>query len=364
MTFDYISVFSDDVPAAAQPWGGKPDYNFVGGNMDPAEIPVTGLIEAMKTVLERDGQNLAFYNAGAGPLGYQPLREFVAKTLKQNAAMDISPDEVLITSGSLQSLDLVNKLMLSAGDTIIIEEATYGGAMGRLTAMGVNYVGVKLDDGGICMQSLEETLKDLKDKGVTPKYIYTIPTVQNPTGTIMPIERRQRLIELADTYGVAIFEDDCYADLVWDGKRPPAIYALDAQDGGRRVLYCGSFSKSVAPALRIGYIVADWAALGCMVSMKSDGGTSALAQMTLAEFCRSKFDDHVAASTASLKEKHDVMLEALDQEFGTAAEVAPAKGGIFLWVTLPESVDTSALFQAAAAEGVAINPGPEWTADG
>jgi len=221
MTFDYTSVFSADVPTAAQPWVGKPDYNFVGGNMDPMEIPVADLIEAMRTVLERDGQDLAFYNAGAGPLGYQPLREFVAKTLKQNAAMDISPDEVLITSGSLQSLDLVNKLMLSAGDTIIIEEATYGGAMGRLTAMGVDYVGVKLDDGGICMQSLEETLKGLKNKGVTPKYIYTIPTVQNPTGTIMSIERRKRLLELADVYGVAIFEDDCYADLVWDGERSP-----------------------------------------------------------------------------------------------------------------------------------------------
>jgi len=182
----------------------------------------------------------------------------------------------------------------------------------------------------------------------------------------MPLDRRKRMLELADEYGVAIFEDDCYADLIWDEKRPPALYALDAadsRDGARRVLYCGSFSKSVAPAFRLGYIVADWAALGHMVPMKTDGGTSALSQMVMAEFCQTKFDSHVSASTASLKEKHDVMLEAVAAEFGTSAEVEPAEGGIFLWVKLPDAVDTSALFPAAGAEGVAINPGPEWTAD-
>ncbi len=364
MSFDYTSAFRDGLPEAAQPFGGAPRYNFIGGNMDPESVPITDLTKALSAVLAREGKGLAFYNLGTGPLGYKPLREFIAKTLKRKAAMDVSPDEVLITSGSLQCLDLINELMLSAGDTVIIEEATYGGAMTKLSAMGVDYVGAKLDDGGICMKAMEESLKRLKDKGITPKYIYVIPTIQNPTGTVMPIDRRKRLLELADEYSVAIFEDDCYADLVWSGERPPAIYALDQERGGRRVLYCGSFSKSIAPALRIGYIVADWAALGRMVPLKKDGGTGALAQMTLAEFCQTHLDDYVAASTASLKEKHDIMLETLNQEFGTTAEVAPAEGGIFLWITLPETVDTMKLFQDASAEGVAINPGPEWTADG
>jgi 2-aminoadipate transaminase len=364
MTFDYTSIFRDDLPAAAVPFGGAPKYNFIGGNMDPENVPVAGLTDALTAVLAREGKDLAFYNLGTGALGYKPLREFIARTLKRKAAMDITPDNVLITSGSLQCLDLINDLLLNDGDTVIIEEATYGGAMTKLSAMGVNYIGTKLDDGGICMQTLEDNLKRLKDQGVTPKYIYAIPTIQNPTGTVMPIERRQRLLELADEYGVAVFEDDCYADLVWSGERPPAIYALDQQAGGRRVLYCGTFSKSIAPALRIGYIVADWAALGQMVPLKKDGGTGALAQMALAEFFNNQFDDYVAASTKSLKEKHDVMLEALASEFGTTAEVQPAAGGIFLWITLPDNVDTMKLFQAANADGVAINPGPEWTADG
>ncbi|HAT35597.1 MAG TPA: aminotransferase [Rhodospirillaceae bacterium] len=365
MSFDYADFLREDLPAAAaRPAGGPPEFNFIGGNMDPEEIPVADLIAAMHTVLEREGPGLAFYNTGTGPLGYRPLREFVAATLHKKAAMDVSPDDILITSGSLQALDLINRLLLKEGDTILIEGATYGGMLDRLNALGVNYVGLELDDGGICMDGLEAALKKLAEDGVTPRYIYTIPTVQNPTGTVMPTDRRERMLELADEYGVPIFEDDCYADLVWSGERPPAIYALDQAAGRRRVLYCGSFSKSIAPAIRIGYIVADWAALGHLVSMKNDGGTSALSQMILAEFCQAKFHDHVATSTASLKEKHDVMLEAIAAEFGTTAEVAPAEGGIFLWITLPDAVDTQALFAASSAEGVALNPGPEWTAEG
>lgn len=365
MPFDYADHLRDHLPAAAaRPGGGPPEFNFIGGNMDPTQIPVDDLVQAMHRVLEREGPGLAFYNTGTGPLGYRPLREFVAETLQKKAAMEVSPDEVLITSGSLQALDLINRLMLQPGDTILIEGSTYGGMLARLDALDVTYVGLELDEGGICMNGLEATLERLAKDGVTPRYIYTIPTVQNPTGTVMPTDRRERMLDLADRHGVAIFEDDCYADLVWSGERPPAIFALDRQAGGRRVLYCGSFSKSIAPAIRIGYIVADWAALGHLVAMKTDGGTSALSQMILAEFCWSKFDEHVTTSTASLKEKHDVMLEAIAAEFGTDAEVSPAEGGIFLWITLPDAVDTTALFAASSAEGVALNPGPEWTAEG
>ena len=122
------------------------------------------------------------------------------------------------------------------------------------------------------MDALEETLTRLAGEGRTPKFIYTIPTVQNPTGTVMPVARRERMLALADRFGVAIFEDDCYADLLWEGERPPAIYALD---DGRRVLYCGSFSKSIAPALRLGYVVADWGGLSRLVALKPDAGTGA-----------------------------------------------------------------------------------------
>jgi 2-aminoadipate transaminase len=208
------------------------------------------------------------------------------------------------------------------------------------------------------MDALASTLADLRGRGVKPKYIYTIPTVQNPTGRIMPEERRAELLKLSLDYGVPIFEDDCYADLVWDGQRPPAIHAM-ATNGG--VIHIGSFSKSIAPALRVGFIVAPWQMLSRMLALKTDAGSGALEQMVLAEYCAPHFATHVPELTRGLHAKLDTLMEALNEQFGTAAEFEAPKGGIFLWVKLPEQVDTLKLYQAALAAGVAINPGPEWS---
>ena len=361
MGFDYRSSFRADLPAAAKPWQGFPAYNFVGGHMDPDHVPVADLLAALTATLQKEGRTLATYNLATGPLGYLPLREFLVQALKTRAGMNITADEVLITSGSLQSLDLVNQLMLTPGDTVITEAATYGGALTRLSACGARYVGVDLDGDGMRMDALEEALKRLAGDGVTPKYIYTIPTAQNPTGTVLPQARRERMLSLADDYGVMIFEDDCYADLLWQGSRPAAIYGLD---DGRRVIYCGSFSKSIAPALRLGYVVADWSALSHLLALKTDAGTSALEQMALGAYCGPHFDRHVEIAVKNLKEKHDLMAEVVSAEFGTAAEFQPAKGGIFLWIKLPDQVDTTKLAHVAGAAGISLNPGAEWTVDG
>jgi 2-aminoadipate transaminase len=221
-------------------------------------------------------------------------------------------------------------------------------------------VGIPLDQDGMRMDALAAALADLKRRGITPKYIYTIPTVQNPTGTIMPKPRRAELLKLSQEYGVPIFEDDCYADLVWDGQRPPALYAMSG-DGG--VIHIGSFSKSIAPALRVGFIVAPWAMLSRMLALKTDAGSGALEQMVLAEYCAPHFTSHVPKLTRGLRAKLDTLMEALNEQFGTSAEFEDPKGGIFLWVKLPDNVDTLKLYQAALAAGVAINPGPEWSTD-
>src|SRR5258708_11214452 len=162
-------------------------------------------------------------------------------------------DDMRIGSGSLQALDLVNATLLARGDTVIIEQDTYQGALNRLTRLGVNVVGIPLDRKGMRMDALAAALEDLKRRGITPKYIYTIPTVQNPTGTIMPAARRTELLKLAGQYGVPIFEDDCYADLIWDRQRPPAPYSMTTKVGA---IHIASFSKSIAPALRVGYVAA------------------------------------------------------------------------------------------------------------
>jgi 2-aminoadipate transaminase len=356
--FDFAPLLPADLPPPAAKWTGLAKFSFIGGNNDPEQVPVDGLIGAMSAVLGREGKNLATYNLAHGPQGYLPLREFLCAKLKRDAAIQATPDDLLIVSGSLQALDLVNHTLLSRGDTVIVEQETYQGSLNRLTRLGVKTVGIPLDGDGMRMDALAAALADLKSRGIRPKYIYTIPTVQNPTGSIMPQARRLEMLKLSQEYGVPIFEDDCYADLIWDGKRPPAIYAM-AKNAG--VIHIGSFSKSIAPALRVGFIVAPWAMMSRMLALKTDAGSGALEQMVLAEYCSPHFATHVPRLTKGLRAKLDTLMEALNEQFGTSAEFEAPKGGIFLWVKLPDNVDTLKLYQAALAAGVAINPGPEWS---
>ncbi len=356
--FDYAPLLPAGLPAPAARWTGLAKYSFVGGNNDPDGVPVDGLVEAVNAVLRREGKALATYNLAHGPQGYLPLREFLVKKLKRDAGIVSTPDDIMIVSGSLQALDLVNNTLLARGDTILIEQESYQGSINRLARLGVNMVGIPFDDQGIRIDALANALAELKQKGVTPKYIYTIPTVQNPTGTILPESRRAEMLKLSGQYGVPIFEDDCYADLIWDGQRPPAIHAMSKTGN---VIHIGSFSKSIAPALRVGFIVAPWAMMSRMLALKTDAGSGALEQMVLAEFCAPHFESHVPKLTRGLRAKLDTLMEALNEQFGTSAEFWDPKGGIFLWVKLPDHVDTLKLYQAALAAGVAINPGPEWS---
>src|SRR3979490_1665757 len=242
--FDFAPLLPAGLPAAAAKWTGLAKYSFVGGNNDPDGVPVEGLIEAVNAVLKREGKTLATYGLASGPQGYRPLREFITAKLKRDAAIDCVADDILIVSGSLQALDLVHATLLARGDTIITEQDTYQGALNRLTRLGVNMVGIPLDEDGMRMDALAAALAGPKAKGIKPKYIYTIPTVQNPTGTIMPEKRRAELLKFSQQYGVPIFEDDCYADLIWNGQRPPAIYAMSQQGG---VIHIGSASPHNAP---------------------------------------------------------------------------------------------------------------------
>jgi 2-aminoadipate transaminase len=360
MPFDFGPLLPPGAPAPAVRWTGAPKYNFTGGNNDGDEIPLDGLMQAAQSVMAREGRTLATYGLKSGPQGYRPLREFLAAKLKRDASMACSADDILIVSGSLQALDLVNAALLTRGDTVLVEQDNYQGTLNRLAKLGINAVGIPLDDGGMRMDVLEAALAALKGRGIKPKYIYTIPTVQNPTGTILSTERRAKMLRLAHDYGVPIFEDDCYADLVWDGIRPNAIYAMSEDEN---VIHIGSFSKSIAPALRVGFIVAPWSIMSRMLALKTDAGSGSLEQMVLAEYCAPHFANHVPELRKGLRKKLDALMEALNEQFGTTAEFEAPKGGIFLWVKLPDNVDTLKLYPKALAAGVAINPGPEWSTD-
>jgi len=228
MAFDFGPLFPAGLPGPAAKWTGAPKFNFTGGNNDPDAVPVEGLMAAAQSVLAREGRTLSSYGLRSGPQGYRPLREFLAAKLKRDGGINCSFDDILIVSGSLQALDLVNGALLARGDTVIVEKDNYQGTLTRLQKLGVNAVGIPLDSGGMRMDVLETALAELKGRNVQPKYIYTIPTVQNPTGTVMEEGRRATLLELADAYDVPIFEDDCYADLVWDVRFLPNPHFVPA----------------------------------------------------------------------------------------------------------------------------------------
>src|SRR5215211_2679429 len=271
-TFDFTRLLPAGLPPAAVRWSGLAKYNFTGGNNDSEELPRDGLIDAANAVLRREGRTLATYGLNSGPQGYRPLREFLAGKLKRDAGIACTADDILIVSGSLQALDLVNGALLARGDTVICEQDTYQGTLTRFMRLGVTAIGVPVDRDGMRMDALAAVLEGCNERGVRPKMIYTIPTVQNPTGTILSEARRTELLRLAEQHGVPIFEDDCYCDLIWNGQRPPALYAM-SQTGN--VIYCGSFSKSIAPALRVGYLVAPWAIMAQMLALKTDAGSGA-----------------------------------------------------------------------------------------
>ena len=187
--FAYSNLFRKDLPPPAPRWTGFPKYNFIGGHNDPVRIPAAALAEAATSVLRRRGADLALYNFD-GPQGYLGLRQLVVDKVAQRPAIKCTVDDVLITSGSGQAIDLVNGLLLERGDTVILEEFTYGGALTKLKRLGVNIIGAPLDEEGLKIDALARIIEDLGRKGIVPKYVYTIPTVQNPTGSILPRERR------------------------------------------------------------------------------------------------------------------------------------------------------------------------------
>lgn len=357
---DYTHIFAKDLPAGATRWEGFPKYNFIGGHTNPDEIPIEGLIEASARVLRQDGRSLATYNMDSGPLGYAGLRDFMVEKLAHYRRIRASSNEIMITSGSNPGIDLINDVLLQPGDTVLTEIFTYQGFINRLKPRKVNVIGVSLDEDGMRMDELSDTLEHLRQKGITPKYIYTIPTLQNPTGSVMSMERRHTILRLSQEYGVPIFEDECYTDLLWDGELPDAIRALDPAN---LVIHIGSFSKNLAPSIRLGYIVAPWEVMSQLLTQKHDSGTGALGQMIVADFFQNHYVEHLDNLRASLQTKLKALTAALDAHFGDFIEYKVPRGGMFLWIKFPDHVDTKKLEEPARAAGIAFNAGPDWAAD-
>jgi 2-aminoadipate transaminase len=338
--------------------------SFAGGLPAPEVFPVNQFQEACQSILGQHGQQALQYSTTEG---YRPLREMIARHTARYG-IHVEPENILITSGSQQALDLIGKIFINPGDRLLVEKPTYVGALQAWSAYQAEYITIALDDEGLQTDELEAALR------AGPKFIYVLPNFHNPAGVTLARERRQRLVELADRYGVPLIEDDPYGQLRYEGEHLPPLVVLDRQLPGRQgmpysgnVLYLSTFSKTLAPGLRLGWVVAPAEVIHRLVQAKqgADLHTSTFAQMIAFEVARGGFlDRHVRFIRTVYRERRDAMLAALQKYFPSDVHWTTPQGGLFLWVTLPEPMDAAEILQAAIAENVAFVPGSAFFADG
>jgi 2-aminoadipate transaminase len=336
--------------------------SFAGGLPAPELFPIERFQEACHKVLSTKGASALQYGATEG---YEPLREMIAQNMARYG-IRANVDNVLITSGSQQALDLIGKLLINSGDRVLLEAPTYLGALQAFNVYGAEYVSVPSDEDGLRTDSLERSLRS------GPKFMYVLPNFQNPGGTTLAEGRRHELVLLADKYGIPIVEDDPYGQLRYEGEHLPALIVIDRENLRRdtgyhigNVIYLSTFSKTLAPGIRLGWIVAPPDVISKFIQLKqgADLHTSTFTQFVAYEVARDGFlDDHVKRIRSVYRERRDVMLEALSAFFPQEATWTRPKGGLFLWVTLPEGVDCEKLFRAALLQNVAFVPGDSFFA--
>ncbi len=338
--------------------------SFSGGMPAPQVFPVQQFKEACQRVLTDNPTVALQYGATEG---YLPLRQFIVEQMARYGIM-ASVDNVMLTSGSQQALDLVAKLLINRGDRILVESPTYLGALQAFDLMGAEYVTVPIDDHGLNTDYLDAALRS------GPKFMYILPNFQNPAGVTLSEDRRRELVLLSDKYGIPIIEDDPYGQLRYEGEHKTPLVVLDRtnlqRDNGYtlgNVIYLSTFSKLLAPGMRLGWIVAPPDVIARLVQIKqsSDLHTSTFVQMVTYEVARDGFlDEHVKVIRKCYSERKDAMLRALTDYFPEEVAWTHPHGGLFLWVTLPTGVNARKLLDEALRHNVAFVPGDPFFADG
>lgn len=335
--------------------------SFAGGLPDPSTFPVDELKAITALILEREPQLALQY----GPTeGDARLREELVRWMAKDG-ITATRDQVLITTGSQQGLDIIGRVFLDPGDVVVLERPSYMAALQVFRSYRVEMVGVPQDDDGLRPELLEETLSRLARSGKRVKIIYVVPDFQNPSGVTMSEERRRRVLHLAREYHTLVVEDSPYRELGFEGTPPPPLAALDA-DG--RVIYVSTFSKTLCPGLRIAWVAAGEELIARFVTAKQamDLCCPAFTQAIAAEFCaQGHIYTRIPSITALYHKKRDVMLAALRREMPEGVTWTRPHGGLFLWVRLPEGMDTEQLLRPAVEEeGVAYVVGSGFHADG
>ena len=337
--------------------------SFGGGLPAPEVFPIKEFEEACLRVLREQGAEALQYSATEG---YRPLRDMIARH-SCRYGVTVTADNILITSGSQQALDLVGKIFINQGDHILVERPTYLAAIQAWNTYQAQYTAVGIDDDGMRPDELEAALRG------APKFIYALPNFQNPTGVTLSLERRRTLVSLADHYGCPIIEDDPYGQLRYEGEHLPSIVAVDSEyrsgDGkpySGNVMYMSTFSKTLAPGLRLGWIIGPVSVIERLIQAKqgTDLHTSTFNQVVAYEVARHGFlDEHVRLIRRVYRERRDAMLAAMATHFPEGVTWTHPEGGLFLWVRFPEGVDAVDLLRESLKEKVAFLAGAPFFVD-
>ena len=319
---------------------------FGDGAPDKNLIPVDRLRDASRQVWAEDAPGCLGYG---DQQGYEPLRQLIAERMMP-LGVSADPANLLVTSGSSQAIDLACRVFLDPGDVVILEDPTFLGATEIFRSYGARLVPVPTDDEGMRVDVLENVLASEPDA----KVIYTIPTFHNPTGTTMPLERRQRLVDLARQHNVAVLEDDPYVELRYGGDSVAPLVSLDPQ-----VIYLGTFSKTIAPGIRTGWTVAPPEVHRLLLANRevADISNDRVTMRTVFEAANGFLTEHVQGTLGTYRSRRDAMLEALDRFMPEGVTWSRPDGGFFVWIELPRSIDTTELATAAADNGVIYFPG-------
>jgi len=332
----------------------QPDViSLAGGLPAPELFPIDEYRRAFEWVLESDGAQALQYGPSEG---YRPLRTLLSQRLT-GFGIRCSADDILVTNGSQQALDLMGKMFLNPGDAVLVEKPTYLGALQAFNQYQATYAVVPMDEDGMRVDEVERVLSQRASSGQRIKFIYALPNFQNPTGRSLSLDRRRRLVELADHFGIPIVEDDPYGELRYEGDPLPTLKSLDTHGS---VIYLGTFSKILAPGFRLGWTVASPEVMEALLHGKqpSDLHTGMAPQMATYEVAKNGFvETHVERIKAFYKERRDAMLRAIDEHFPSEAHYTRPGGGLFVWAELPAHVDTRELLLDAVQEKVAFVPG-------
>ncbi len=332
--------------------------SLAGGNPYTKDFKMNKIVEATTETMLRHGNAALQYGSSEGQIG---LKKHI-RVLMATENIMVDGEDFIVTGGSQQGLDILGKVFIEPGDTILIEAPSYLGALSAFAGYEPRIVSIPLDESGLVVSELELRLKELAAEGVRPKFLYTVPNFHNPAGVTLSLERRQRLIELSHAHQLLLIEDNPYGRLRFEGDYLPSLRELD-----ENVVYLSTFSKILSPGIRLGWLVAPHPILEKVIFAKqaADLCSPTFTQRIVDEFFnQNDLEEYIAQLVKTYRGRRDAMLEALDEFFPDEAEWMRPEGGFFVWVKLPEFIDTTEMLADAISQKVAFIPGRAFFADG